>query len=493
MNDSLPRPLLPLCIDAWALDTAALRQMEQQLATSLPSGTLMARAGLAGARLLRALWPQARHVAVYCGPGNNGGDGWELAQAWHQHGGQVQVVEPLPGRTGGERERARNRALNAGVPLHDVCVGKVDVVVDALLGIGLKAAPSPALAAAIQAIATQSAPVLALDLPSGLDADSGRDWGALTAAHTLTYLAPKPGLLTGAGRQRCGRLWLASLGAPAPSRGRARCNGAHWQKGWQAWNPRALAAHGVHKGSQGDCWVLGGAPGLQGAARLAARAALQAGAGRVYLVAPDGDPGAPELMQRDTLIPGQTVVAGCGGGLSVEAALPALIEQAAQLVLDAGALNALARTSDGLHRLHARRGRPTVLTPHPLEAARLLGIDTATVQADRLSAAQTLADTALCTVVLKGSGTVIAHPREAPCINTTGHGALASAGTGDVLAGWLGGLMAQAPQAPTPELAAWAVAWHGAAADTLAPGGAPLTASALIQRMRALGERLCAD
>ena len=484
----MPERLVPLPRATWAHNTARIRAMERAASTLAERPSLMELAGLAGAQLLRAVHPHARQVDVLCGPGNNGGDGLVLARLLHAQGLRVTVHQWGAPSAQPDRAQALAGALDAGVALsHGTAPGAdADCVVDALLGIGLREAPRGAMAQAIEVLRASHAPILALDTPSGLDIDSGQDHGAARARWTLSYIAAKPGLFTGAGRDLCGDLWLADLGAAPSAPGITRLVGATQLQEWARWSPRAAMPHGGHKGRQGDAWILGGSPGMEGAARLAGRAALAAGAGRVYLVGCTGDPVQPELMQRSQIPVAQTVVAGCGAGPTIDQHLPDLLLNAAQLVLDADALNALASQHDWAADLQARRGRPTVLTPHPLEAARLLKCTTADVQANRLACAQTLADNAQCTVVLKGSGTIVAHPGRPPWLNTTGHSALATAGTGDVLAGWLGGLMAQAPQAPTDELAALAVAWHGAAAEGCPLAGGPLVASQLIARMAAL-------
>jgi hydroxyethylthiazole kinase-like uncharacterized protein yjeF len=242
--------------------------------------------------------------------------------------------------------------------------------------------------------------------------------------------------------------------------------------------------HTSHKGSYGDVAVVGGAPGMAGAAWLAARAALAAGAGRVYACLLDDkaaqwDVQRPEIMSRSTwwtsaapVLQATTVVCGCGGGGLVREALPPLLTHAGRLVLDADALNAVAADTAlaTLLAQRANRGLGTLLTPHPLEAARLLRIAAAQVQQDRLAAAHRLAAQFGATVLLKGSGTVIAAPHEIPCINPTGNAALATAGTGDVLAGWCGGLWAQAPESAAVEIAVTAAWLHGRAADT-SPAG----------------------
>ena len=271
---------------------------------------------------------------------------------------------------------------------------------------------------------------------------------------------------------------------------------------WLAAAPGSPPArkHAQNKGSFGDEAVIGGDRGMTGAALLAARAAHAAGAGRVYVNllddgAPSFDPQRPELMFRplwwqgavDTLS-AATVVCGCGGGDAVRSVLPRLLGTAGRLVLDADALNAVAADTSLKQLLSARRarGRDTVLTPHPLEASRLLETTTRAVQADRLAAAQALAEGFGCVVVLKGSGSIITAPGAVPVINPTGNAALATAGTGDVLAGWLGGHWSATGTGALE--ATRHVTWlHGRAAD-LCPT-APLRAADLVEAMHAAGPR----
>ena len=388
-------------------------------------------------------------------------------------------------------------------------LGPDDLAIDALLGLGGSRAATGALGALIDALNRLPCPVLAVDLPSGLNADTGQPTGeaaadgtpprCVRATHTLALLTAKPGLHTGSGREFAGAVWLDDLGVAIDPR--LRVPDAWLIGAARVAHVRPRRRHAQHKGSFGDAAVVGGAAGMTGAALLAARAAHAAGAGRVWLDLLDAvplsvDPLRPELMWRDrwwqTVDAGAlertTVVCGCGGGDAVAGALPRLLREASRLVLDADALNAVAAdaTLRDLLDERAGRGQSTVLTPHPLEAARLLGTTAAAVQADRLGAAKTLAERDRCVVVLKGSGTVIAAPGMVPFVNPTGNAALASAGTGDVLAGWLGGLWAQLPAGPAGALdaALAAVHLHGAAADRAAV--APLRAADLVEAMLAL-------
>jgi ADP-dependent NAD(P)H-hydrate dehydratase / NAD(P)H-hydrate epimerase len=483
-------------------DSVATRRIEAAALAATAPHALMQRAGFAVARLALAVAPHAQDVWVLAGPGNNGGDGLVAATHLHRAGKRVQVqwlgdAARLPADAADAlaQAQAAGVAIGPGRPQGE----PPQLVIDALLGIGAARAPEGPLAAGIELANALGAAVLAVDLPSGLHADTGQPLGpqAVRATHTLSLLTLHPGLFTGAGRDHAGRVWLDTLGvAVAAAEASARLVGRQDTQRLAA--PRA---HAAHKGSFGDVAVVGGAPGMGGALLLAARAALAAGAGRVYWSALDDSmPGLdalqPELMHRarwwtaaPQVLQGLTVVCGCGGGAAVRAALPPLLAHAARLVLDADALNALAAEPALQAALVARagRGRPTVLTPHPLEAARLLGSPAAEVQRDRLRAATTLASRLGCTVVLKGSGTVIAGPGALPAINPSGNALLATAGTGDVLAGWLGGLWAQHPLAPPGVVAAAAVWRHGHAADRVArsdPSVPSLPAGALIDAMR---------
>ncbi|MDO8419490.1 MAG: NAD(P)H-hydrate dehydratase [Rubrivivax sp.] len=479
----------------WPLhDAAASRAAEAAALAAHAPHVLMERAGLAVARLALASAPHAARVQVWAGPGNKGGDGLVAARHLHLAGRGVNVcLLGDPARLPADAARALERAVAAGVSVHvdGTGHGDADLAIDALLGVGAHRAPEGAIAAAIEALNSLPVPVLAVDLPSGLHPDTGALLGhaAVRAAATLALLTLKPGCWTGHGPEQAGELWLDTLGvdAGAPTA---------WLSGRPARLPRRPTAH---KGSFGDVTVIGGAPGMVGAAWLAARAALAAGAGRIYCsLLDDGatafDPTQPELMSRaawwqspPAVLAQTTVICGCGGGDAVRATLPALLTHAARLVLDADALNALATDPalQPLLRARTTRGLPTLLTPHPLEAARLLRTSSAAVQHDRLAAARQLASDTGAAVLLKGSGSVVTAPGDLPRINPTGNAALATAGTGDVLAGWAAGLWAQQPAAAAAKVAAAAAWQHGRAADlyTAAGGTGPLRAGALIEAL----------
>jgi hydroxyethylthiazole kinase-like uncharacterized protein yjeF len=473
-------------VDLPLFDVASTRRIEQQALSSFAPYTLMQRAGESLARLALALAPHAQRFFIAAGAGNNGGDGLEAAAVLQGWGKAVDVLlVTSPERLIGDARTAHARALAAGVRIASggqrpgPALGPHDLAIDALLGIGVRRAPEGAIAQAIADLNRLPCPVLAADLPSGLSPETGQALGpaCVRAQHTLTMLTLKPGLFTAAGRDQAGSVWLASLGVNAPV-----AQACAWLAGAPA--ARSARRHAAHKGSFGDVAVVGGTAGMGGAALLAARAAHAAGAGRVFvqLLDPAGlgqDSGRPELMLRPqwtqqaspVLLGTSTVVCGCGGGNTVGEVLARVLSRAGRLVLDADALNAVA-ADPALQALlsgRASRDLPTVITPHPLEAARLLGIDSHQVQADRLAAARALADRLNCVVVLKGSGTVLAQSGRMPRINPTGSASLASAGTGDVLAGWLGGEWSQyRDTASDPagfEAAVRSVWLHGRAAD----------------------------
>ncbi|ROZ76958.1 NAD(P)H-hydrate dehydratase [Ramlibacter sp. WS9] len=466
----------------WPLfDVAATRAIESAAAASLPPHTLMQRAGLAVARLALALAPNAKTIWIACGPGNNGGDGFEAAM--HLQGWGKQAVVTWLGdeaKAPADALASLKRARDAGVLFASEPPAHWDLAIDALLGLGGARAMDGAMAQWAALMSAAPAPVLAVDLPSGLGADTGAGH-TVRATHTLALLVLKPGLFTAAGRDASGQVWLDDLGVG---------HGEQTPTAWLAGPPAVpVRAHASHKGSYGDVGVVGGGPGMTGAALLAASAALHDGAGRVFVSLLDGmglaiDPPQPELMLRpwDSLdLAHMAVACGCGGGDSIRAVLPKVLSSADSLVLDADALNAIAADMQlqSLLQARARRQKATVLTPHPLEAARLLGCDTTHVQGDRLRASRDLAQRFACVVVLKGSGTVIAAPGSAPLINPTGNARLATAGTGDVLAGMIAARLAAGASAM--DAAAGAVYAHGLAADRW-PAGEPLTASALARR-----------
>jgi len=494
--------------------TPVIRLIEREAQAALPAHTLMRRAARAAADLIAARWPR-HEVEILCGPGNNGGDGLMLAALLHQAARPVKVWT-LSG--GGKRPPDAEQAWNE-LPPGLVQTGQPDarglppasavLVVDALFGIGLsRPLPEEAQRWAAWA-ARREATVLALDTPSGLDADTGTAQpGAFVAHHTLTFIADKPGLHTRAGRDHAGTVSVADLGLSAQVQRQAAHAGLLTRRADCAalFQPRP---HNTHKGSFGTLGLLGGAPGMTGAALLAARAALYGGAGKILVGLAETassslacDPLHPELMLRsaDALLDhaerlGVTAwVAGCGMGADecAERWLGRLLSEAPAslpLVLDADALVLLAAVP-ALSRGLAARGGPAILTPHPREAARMLGVSTDEVQADRIESARELAARYRSWIVLKGAGSIVCGPNGAWSVNGSGNAGLATAGTGDVLAGMMGALLAQGMGV---ELAARNGVWlHGAAADDLvARGIGPLglTASEIAPAARTLRNR----
>jgi len=493
--------ILPAVFDHALHSVAQTRAIEQAALAQQAAPPLMERAGEALARLAIAVAPHSQRIWVAAGPGNNGGDGLEAALNLQHSGRRVDVTlhaaanPPADARAALQRAQAAGVTIRVGATAPGFALDTNDLAIDALLGIGASRAPDGAIADTIYALNALPCPVLAADVPSGLEADTGRALGTacVDARHTLTFLTLKPGLFTASGRDHAGRVWLDALGIEIAALSGGDAPQA-WLRSVNARLPAAARRHAQHKGSFGDIAVVGGSAGMAGAALLAARAAHAAGAGRVYVELLDAgaaaalDPMRPELMfrpdwssQTDALA-NSTVVCGCGGGGAVRSKLPRILSRASRLVLDADALNAIAADPGLAALLRARAAGSTVLTPHPLEAARLLGVTTAEVQADRLGAARELADRHAAIVVLKGSGSVISAPGEPPSINASGNASLASAGTGDVLTGWIGGLWSQNAAAPL-ETVLRAVAEHGAAAEPARTSA--LRAGDLIERLHA--------
>lgn len=483
--------------------TADLRNIEQAALKGENPAPLMARAGLAAVELARALaGDSGKPVLVVAGPGNNGGDALVVARHLQQWWFKVTVVCPGgPGKYTGDAATALREWQAGGGELSTSIPAAQDwaLVVDGLFGIGLQRDLSGDYAALIETINGMDAPVLALDIPSGLDADSGRVLGcAVEADHTITFIALKPGLLTLDGPDHCGTVHVADLGLA----------------GTVAAAPHGvLIADGVlgtllpprprnsHKGTYGSAGIVGGARGMTGAALLAGRAALKCGVGRVYagLLSADAplvDPLQPELMLRPAdgvlRLDHLTALAiGPGLGDSPDAAeyLDWALETKQPLVLDADALNLVATFTTLKDKLKQRVTK-SILTPHPAEAARLLGSTTAEVQRDRVAAALRLAHECNAGVVLKGCGSICAWPDGHWSVNTSGNPGMAAAGMGDVLSGLIVGLLAQGVNERHALTAA--VYLHGAAADRLVETGIGpigLTAGETIDAARTLLNR----
>ncbi|MFS8977718.1 NAD(P)H-hydrate dehydratase [Cupriavidus necator] len=493
-------------------DVPAIRRIEQAALAQLPAFTLMSRAGATAARWL-AHHASSGPLLFVAGTGNNGGDALVAATQLHGTGRAVQVwLAAEPDRLPADAAIAWQQARAAGVPVRVVATmdtsqdvdwpADTAAIVDGLLGIGLNRPAGGAMAWWIEQVNRSALPVFALDIPSGLFADTGAGVPAIRAQRTLSFIAAKPGLLTLDGRDCAGTVDIAPIGldyppAEAPV---AMVNGPAL---FNAALPRRH--HASNKGTHGSLAIIGGNLGMTGAPLLGARAAQYLGAGKVHIgflaqPAPLVDSQHPELMLHPVdglpLSSISALVIGPGMGTDAHAhrQFARLLQGApVPLVLDADALNLLA-ADPALAGALAASGAPCVMTPHPLEAARLMGAPVAEVQRDRPAAAAALATQWQAVVVLKGSGTVIAAPDGGVCtVNPTGSAALASAGTGDVLAGMLGALLAQGM--PPPAAAQAAVWIHGRAADELVAQGigpAGVTASELYAPARSVFNRLLA-
>lgn len=461
--------------------THALRHLEAAALADLPPGTLMARAAgaLAGAtaRLARTLAP-GRPVLALAGPGNNGGDALLALALLRERGYACSAValRPTPPASGDAADAWR-AAQAAGLPIEapealDARLAAAPIVIDGLFGIGLDRPLAGHARRFCEAVAQAALPVIAVDVPSGLDADTGAVVGgpggcAMRASRTVTMIADKPGLHTGAAPGHVGTVELAALGLEGAREAFAHEAGSAVGRLFDADSAAARLvprARDSHKGRFGSVLAYGGARGMRGAALLAARGAQALGAGKVFVGSPDGepfDPGQPQWMSAPAepdFAACDAVAIGCGLGRSELARqrLAAALAGARALVLDADALNLLAADPSLLAARPAAAPARCVMTPHPLEAARLLGCDAAQVQSDRRSAAAALAQRYRMVVLLKGAGSVVVDPCGAWWIVGAGSPALASAGTGDVLAGMIAALLARGHDgAPAACLAAW--------------------------------------
>ena len=574
---------------AWVLDLATIRRLEGRWLDETEPGELMACAGAAVARVAMAMWknlPAHAPVILLVGPGNNGGDALVAGRILRRAGLAVWAVG-MPGldttppeaedaRAAWEAWRADGQAIHGFEQVadwlwpdgdapddddqddddRDVPPAEPALIIDGLFGIGLTRPLAGRVAGLVRRVNRARVPVLAIDVPSGLDADRGAPVGdaeapVMQARQTVTMIADKPGLHTGAGLRHAGRVWVAPLSdlpleaeldaleaadGPAdagkwrdvPTEAEAETDPddghnfddsgmddadvdapcpadedsfPHELPGVLLTAPLAAAllparARDAHKGNGGDVLVVGGRLGMAGAARLAAQGAAGAGAGRVWIADDEADapqdasgkarqpvdPLHPEIMRfvwdADAALPGAApvLVVGCGLGQDETAQqwLDHALSSQVPLVIDADALALLTEPPEA---------PCSILTPHPLEAARLLGVSVADVQADRPACARALAARFEAVAVLKGAGTVVAAPDGRLAINTSGHPVLATAGTGDVLAGTIAALLAGLLRAGCPpDEAAWQAAcagvWlHGRAGECLArrqgPRGVP--------------------
>lgn len=442
---------------------------------------LMQRAGHAAWLTLQRSRPNARRIDIVCGAGSNGGDGYEIARLANGIGRDVRVwqVGPLPASADSVAARAAwLKAGGAVQPLGADSLDKAEVVVDALLGIGMKRDLTDDMAAAVLTIneaRAQGAWVLAIDVPSGLDAGTGRIGGVAVRAHqTVTFIGNKVGLYTGDGVDCAGEIVLDTLNIPAQNyESMEPLASLQTETDLADWLPKR--ARNSHKGTHGHVLVMGGDSGMSGAALLAGQAALRSGAG-LCSIATRGPhalvltPAQPELMCRraetvDDLMPllSQAAVIAIGPGLGQEGWARALFARALTanlpMVMDADALNLLATTSF--------KRDSWVLTPHPGEAARMLGVTTAEIQSDRPAAVVALQERYGGVVVLKGAGTLIKGEKLALC--PYGNPGMAVGGMGDVLTGMIAACIAQGQ--PLEQAANAGVLAHALAGDRAATQG----------------------
>ncbi|HEY6643425.1 NAD(P)H-hydrate dehydratase [Povalibacter sp.] len=467
-----------------AIHTAAqVRELDRHAIEDLgiPGYTLMTSAGEAALTTLRSYWPGAQRVVVLCGPGNNAGDGYVLARLARTRRLDVTVIALAdPASLRGDAHRAwRDFVAEGGATRSwsDDCLNGAEVIVDAIFGIGLSRAIEPAMAAKIARVNQSSAPILALDIPSGLDSDTGEILGAaIHAERTLAFLGLKQGFYLGDGPNCTGVVMFDSLDLSDAALSHARPSVLRISEDALArLLPRRRRT--THKGQQGHVLVIGGGVGMAGAARLSGEAALRVGAGLVTVATrPENVAGVvaqrPELICRgiesgadlQALIERADIIA-VGPGLGQDAWAHSVANSALHsdkpTVIDADALNLLAQSPcKGEHR---------ILTPHPGEAGRLLGMSTAAVQADRLSAARQIVERYGGTVVLKGAGTLVVERDGLPSICDQGNPGMASPGMGDVLTGVIAGIAAQT--AELAEAARAGVLVHAMAGDMAARRG----------------------
>lgn len=465
-----------------ALDAYAIHELK------VPGYTLMKRAGEAALRYLRTRWPRCHRIVVVCGGGNNAGDGYVLARFAQAAGLTVTVLAAVPPESLKGDARQAFADLDASgarvLPFASGLLSEGEVIVDALLGTGLSQAVRAELAQVIEALNSARRPIFALDVPSGLDSDTGEPHGAAVRAEcTVTFVGLKTGLFVGNGPEHAGTVFFDDLEVPVPAE---RPEFApRLERIVEAEIAAALPrrARAAHKGDFGRVLIIGGGPGMPGAVRLAGEAALRVGAGLVTVaVAPENVAGIvagrPELIclplhdasgLSDAIERADVLAIGPGLGRSPWAAgvLDAALHCAKPLVVDADALNLIAEAARSA--TEPRRRDDWILTPHPGEAARLLGASTGDIQHDRLQALDALVERYGGTVVLKGAGTLVGARGRTPGLCERGNPGMATAGMGDVLTGATAGVLAQCGD--PWQAARVAVLVHAMSGDVAARGG----------------------
>lgn len=421
----------------------------------LSGNILMERAGEAAFKLLRQHWPDKRKLAVFCGTGNNGGDGFVIARLAIEQDLAVRVFQMgEASKLQGDALAAQQRMLGAGLTPETYQaqpLDEFDIFVDAMLGTGIHGAVNAITAHAVEAMNAQPAPILAVDVPTGLNADTGAFQGKVIEADvTITYIGMKQGLLTGEGPEHCGELYFDDLNIPAGVYD-MRSPSGHCLNYTQLIQSLPRRSRHAHKGDYGHALIVGGGPGMPGAIRLAGEAAMRTGAGRVTLVTHPGhaavvNSSRPELIcygveQADEIKPlldlASVVAIGPGLGQSdwARQLVALVLDSGLPVVVDADALNILAESN--------QHNDNWVLTPHPGEAGRLLGKSTAEIQADRFSSIDELTRQFGGVAVLKGAGSLVKARKSLVSICPHGNPGMASGGMGDVLTGVIAGLIAQ--------------------------------------------------
>ncbi len=472
-------------IKAPVYQSAQIREFERlaQERYHIAGEMMMARAGKAAFDFLLRRWPQAKRLLVLCGGGNNGGDGFVLSHLAHDEGLDVTILlvgdhthRSPEAQAAFARCDAQQLSIKAFTDQTDFA--HPDVIVDAICGIGLHDALRGDAAAAVKKMQRARAPIFALDIPSGIDADTGSVLGVAAAATaTMTFIGLKVGLITNHGIAYTGELVLSDLQLPSElytiiEPVAEKIHPSHFA------GCLAPRSRDWHKGLSGHVLIIGGAPGYAGAPRMAAQAALRVGAGLVSVATDVANAvvmnvAVPEIMCHGISTPAQLMpllqradVVAFGPGLGQSAWAQALFHQVIDtdlpLVIDADGLNLLAKTD--------KHHENWILTPHPGEAASLLGLaSAAAVQADRFAAIRAITKRYGGVCVLKGAGSVILAPNGLPAICDLGNPGMASAGMGDVLSGVIAGLLAQ--DIPLGEAAKLGVCLHALAGDLAAKDG----------------------
>jgi NAD(P)H-hydrate epimerase len=453
---------------------------------------LMERAGQAAWNLLLDKWPRAAKIAVFCGPGNNGGDGYVVARLAKAAGRTVCLYSMVTEKTlQGDAKKAAQQWLAEGGEIkvwnHEE-EGAFDVIVDGLLGTGLDRPVEGEMAALIDDMNHLKVPILALDIASGLHADSGASLGrTICAAATISFIGLKQGLFTGEGVAHSGEVYYDALSVPSAVLASQSCSSSYFSPSTPYLPKRKKTAH---KGAFGHVLVVGGESGFSGAIQMAASAALRSGAGLVT-VATRKEHAAllnltrPELMVQGVEKPSELLsllqkasIVAIGPGLGqsrwAQRLLSSVIECSVPSVVDADALNIIAK--------EPLKKDNWVLTPHPGEAARLLGLTIEKVESDRFRAIKTLQEKYGGVIVLKGAGTLVFDGEELT-VNSSGNPGMASGGMGDVLTGVIAALLAQGLSlSESARLGAWL---HGKAGDSAAERGERgLLASDLMNPLR---------